>query len=104
MSSWAATPGEREMPDKRIPNGSLLAQKRIVSAVEGAAMKEPYYKTHEPPHCPTCDCADTGNGVSSAQLDAFMMKAQLLPMDMVPCRKPRGPLHKNGERRHRASD
>ena len=19
-------------------------------------MKEPYYKTHEPPHCPTCDC------------------------------------------------
>ncbi len=19
-------------------------------------MKEPYYKTNEPPHCPTCDC------------------------------------------------
>lgn len=19
-------------------------------------MTEPYYKTHEPPHCPTCDC------------------------------------------------
>ena len=19
-------------------------------------MKDPYYKTHEPPHCPTCDC------------------------------------------------
>jgi hypothetical protein len=34
-------------------------------------MKQPYYQTHEPPHCPTCDCADTGHSVSSAQLDAF---------------------------------
>lgn len=31
------------------------------------------------------------------------MKTKLLPMDMVPCKKPRGELVKNG-RRHRASD
>ncbi len=34
-------------------------------------MKEPYYKTHEPPHCPTCDCgtpalADTQRAIIEA--------------------------------------
>ena len=33
-------------------------------------MSEPYYKTHEPPHCPTCDCGADPTEMEMLRRDA----------------------------------